>query len=62
MSGLAGMSARILTGSSCPKGVANCHDAAGPGVFLRSFVVIAVVLLVVGAWFILRGYRGDDKK
>lgn len=51
--------------ASCPKGVVACNDSQGPGVFLRTFVGVAIVALVAGAWFLLRGYssgNGNDKR
>lgn len=48
--------------ASCPKGVVDCTDSQGPGIFLRSFVGLAVVALIAGAWFVLRGYSAGDKR
>jgi hypothetical protein len=35
---------------------ASCSDTRGPGLFLRSFIFGSIVLLILGAWIILRGY------
>jgi hypothetical protein len=36
------------------------NSSAGPGLVMRSIIVISVVGGVLIAWFVLRGYRDND--
>lgn len=40
--------------------LAVASDSAGPGVLLRSVIVISVLGVALLAWFLLRGYGGKD--
>ena len=40
--------------------LAVASDSAGPGVLLRSVVVVSVLGVVFLAWFLLRGYGDRD--
>lgn len=40
--------------------LAVASDSAGPGILLRSVIVISVLGVVFLAWFLLRGYSGKD--
>lgn len=40
--------------------LAVASDAAGPGVLLRTVIVVSVLGAVFLAWFLLRGYGGKD--
>lgn len=47
----------LLATPPCDPHKALCRDAAGPGLWLRLFVLVAVVGVALTAWFLLRGYR-----
>ncbi|MER5972355.1 hypothetical protein ABT112_21885 [Streptomyces sp. NPDC002055] len=41
--------------------LAVAADQTGPGVLLRTLIVVSVVGAVLLAWFLLRGYGGRDQ-
>lgn len=40
--------------------LAVASDSAGPGVLLRTVIVVSVLGAAFLAWFLLRGYGGKD--
>ncbi len=40
--------------------LAVASDSAGPGVLLRIVMVVSVLGAALLAWFLLRGYGGED--
>jgi hypothetical protein len=36
------------------------NESPGPGLVMRSVIVISVVGAALVAWFVLRGYRNND--
>jgi hypothetical protein len=56
----ASVPAAVVLAATCDPQKAVCKDTAGPGVWLRLFVVVAVVGIAVTAWFLVRGYRDQD--
>ncbi|GGZ53383.1 hypothetical protein [Streptomyces bluensis] len=39
---------------------ATAAETQGPGNLLRVVLIVMIVGCVLGAWFLLRGYRRDD--
>ncbi|MGW3665270.1 hypothetical protein [Streptomyces sp. NPDC005141] len=39
---------------------ANAADKQGPGNLLRVVLIVMIIGAVLGAWFLLRGYKRDN--
>jgi hypothetical protein len=51
----------LLAAETCDPQTAVCRDTAGSGAPLRVLLVVAVVGIAATAWFLLRGYRDQDR-
>jgi hypothetical protein len=51
----------LLAAETCDPQKAICRDTAGPGVVLRVLLVVAIVGIAATAWFLLRGYRDQNR-
>jgi hypothetical protein len=52
----------LLATQTCDPQKEICRDTAGPGAVLRILLVVAIVGIAATAWFLLRGYRDQDRR